>query len=221
MATLPPSNLKIVITSIGHLKSETKNFIEDFLFFVPYSKYFQRTHSHTFDDIVTAAKKHDVTDLFIVCQRYRKLRYLLHLKLPNGSASLYRILNFQPVKSLDKPAVSDAVNSEVFFEGFETDLGEKVESSLSSVFSRAENLAARQVITVKNNDDFIFFRKYKYVFLSNSDVRLQECGPRFTLKLRTFREVLGDKDEEKIKYIYNEFGMNREERKNYFKRTYL
>lgn len=42
----------------------------------------------------------------------------------------------------------------------------------------------RQVVTLHNQRDFLFFRRHRYAFRSTEKAALQEIGPRFTLKLR-------------------------------------
>ena len=43
----------------------------------------------------------------------------------------------------------------------------------------------RQVVTFHNQRDFIFFRQHRYIFSEDGkSARLQELGPRFTLKLK-------------------------------------
>lgn len=65
----------------------------------------------------------------------------------------------------------------------------------------------RQVVTLHNQRDFLFFRRHRFVppfsltqvlltfprryaFRSTEKVQLQEIGPRFTLKLRSLRKGL-------------------------------
>jgi len=42
----------------------------------------------------------------------------------------------------------------------------------------------RRVVTFHNQRDFVFFRHHRYIFDSAEKARLQEIGPRFTLKLK-------------------------------------
>ncbi len=44
--------------------------------------------------------------------------------------------------------------------------------------------ARRQVVTFHNQRDFIFLRRHRYQFDSATQCRLQEIGPRFTLKMK-------------------------------------
>ncbi|RYG54276.1 hypothetical protein EON66_07395 [archaeon] len=52
------------------------------------------------------------------------------------------------------------------------------------VLQKAE-FEGRRVCTFHNQRDFIFFRQHRYIFNDDgTGVRLQELGPRFTLKLK-------------------------------------
>lgn len=46
------------------------------------------------------------------------------------------------------------------------------------------------MVTLHNQRDFLFFRRHRYMFESPTKARLQEIGPRFTLKLRWMRKGL-------------------------------
>jgi ribosome production factor 1 len=48
----------------------------------------------------------------------------------------------------------------------------------------------RQVVTLHNQRDFLFFRRHRYAFRSTEKAALQEIGPRFTLKLRWLKKGL-------------------------------
>ena len=74
---------------------------------------------------------------------------------------------------------------------------------IQSLFPQDPNFRGRRVVTFHNQRDFIFFRHHRYVFETKEKkdaskdkagkgtnppqekviARLQECGPRFTLKL--------------------------------------
>lgn len=52
-------------------------------------------------------------------------------------------------------------------------------------------LEGRQVVTFHNQRDFIFVRHHRYIYRQDGDktrARLQELGPRFTLKLKYLQE---------------------------------
>jgi ribosome production factor 1 len=56
---------------------------------------------------------------------------------------------------------------------------------LASLFPQQAQHEGRRLATFHNQRDFIFFRQHRYVFADGGKgVRLQELGPRFTLKLK-------------------------------------
>jgi ribosome production factor 1 len=92
---------------------------------------------------------------------------------------------------------------EIFLNGFSTRLGRRVGRLLASMFPASPEFVGRRVCTFHNQRDFIFFRQHRYVFeeaeATERDVamgnakavgkkkviaRLQELGPRFTLKVK-------------------------------------
>lgn len=54
----------------------------------------------------------------------------------------------------------------------------------ASLFPHDPEFDGRRVITFHNQRDYIFFRQHRYIFDDPEHARLQELGPRFTLKLR-------------------------------------
>lgn len=55
---------------------------------------------------------------------------------------------------------------------------------LGSLFPQDPEFEGRRVATFHNQRDFIFFRHHRYIFDGSEKVRIQELGPRFTLKLQ-------------------------------------
>ena len=74
---------------------------------------------------------------------------------------------------------------ELLLNNFATRLGRRVGRLLGSLFPHKPDFSGRQVVTIHNQRDFIFFRHHRYVFEEEGGrARLQELGPRFTLKMR-------------------------------------
>lgn len=57
-----------------------------------------------------------------------------------------------------------------------------------TLFPPLPEFEGRQVVTLHNQRDFLFFRRHRYVFKSTEKTGLQEIGPRFTLKLRWLKK---------------------------------
>jgi hypothetical protein len=57
--------------------------------------------------------------------------------------------------------------------------------------SQEPQFEGRQVVTFHNQRDFIFVRHHRYIYRKENDktrAKLQELGPRFTLKLKWLQE---------------------------------
>jgi ribosome production factor 1 len=101
---------------------------------------------------------------------------------------------------------------ELILNNFTTRLGLRVGRMFASIFPQDPEFRGRRAVTFHNQRDFIFFRHHRYIFeekevkgkvsASSKDstvdvkkrtpksaviARLQECGPRFTLKLQSLQ----------------------------------
>ena len=82
------------------------------------------------------------------------------------------------------------VTAELILNNFTTLLGHSVGRLFGSLFPPQPQFRGRQVVTLHNQRDFLFFRRHRYAFTSPTQAKLQEIGPRFTLKLRWLRKGL-------------------------------
>ncbi len=64
-------------------------------------------------------------------------------------------------------------------------LGHRGGRRLGAVFPHDPEFRGRRVVTFHNQRDFVFMRHHRYVFAEDGRrARLQELGPRFTLRLK-------------------------------------
>lgn len=71
------------------------------------------------------------------------------------------------------------------------------------VLQEAE-LEGRQVVTFHNQRDFVFVRHHRYVYRKEGETtraRLQELGPRFTLKMKWLQEGTFDTEFGEFEWI--------------------
>ena len=85
---------------------------------------------------------------------------------------------------------ADSFAAELILNNFTTILGNSVGRLFGSLFPPQPQFRGRQVVTLHNQRDFLFFRRHRYMFASPTSAKLQEIGPRFTLKLRWLRKGL-------------------------------
>lgn len=108
-----------------------------------------------------------------------------------GPTALFKISNFRKTSQIKGHGRRSNHFPEILLNHFATPLGDRVGRFLSSLFVHKkkgdgkEDFIGRNVTTFHNQRDFIFVRSHRYIFEENFDkVRLQELGPRFTMKLR-------------------------------------
>ena len=124
--------------------------------------------------------------------------------LPDGPTANFRVssvkLRDQIVRHGAAPGDS---NPELILNNFDTMLGHRIGRMLASLFPQTPNLNARRVITLHNQRDFIFFRHHRYQFREDKTrADLVECGPRFTLKLKSLQLGTLDSKAGEFEYIW-------------------
>lgn len=86
-------------------------------------------------------------------------------------------------------------------------LGMTIGRFFMSLFPQVPQFSGRQVVTFHNQRDFIFFRRHRYIFENGTRARLQELGPRFTLKLQALQKDAFDTKNSEFIWIRKK-GMN-------------
>ena len=175
----------------------------------PNSEYIRRTaHFHSYKysirEISKYAASRDYTTVVVLNEEYKKPKGLDIVHLPNGPMFHFSISNW--VEGRKIPGHGNPTNHypELILNGFKTPLGILAAHLFKSLFPQRPEIQGRQVVTLHNQRDYVFFRRHRYVFrdkrateksIQGSDGKpmrgveeiragLQEIGPRFTLKLR-------------------------------------
>lgn len=121
--------------------------------------------------------------------------------LPHGPCAHFRLTNIALHKQISKSANPTSHIPELVLSNFSTPLGLTTGRLLQSLFPPMPNFVGRQVVAIHNQRDFVFFRRFRYMFALREGeasaklakergldeqlrTRMQEIGPRFTLKLR-------------------------------------
>jgi ribosome production factor 1 len=130
-----------------------------------------------------------------------------------GPTAFFKVSNVVTSQRIPKHGTPTDHIPELNLHGFVTRLGQRVGRFLGSIFPHNAEFQGRQVVTFHNQRDYIFVRQHRYVFYdsqpttthkNNSQTtnatttttttthktraRLQELGPRFTLKLKWIQE---------------------------------
>lgn len=194
---------KILITTCRFNSSRGPAFIAELLSVIPNAQYFKRG-TYDLKKIVEYAKKKDFTSLIVVHTNRREPNALLIIGLPDGPTAHFKLSKLVLRKDIKNHGNPTSHEPELVLNNFTTRLGHRIGRLIQSLFPQEPNFRGRRVVTFHNQRDFIFFRHHRYIFekkeskqtdskskdandasipQENVVVRLQECGPQFTLKL--------------------------------------
>ncbi|EMC97692.1 hypothetical protein BAUCODRAFT_462868 [Baudoinia panamericana UAMH 10762] len=205
--TNPPTDPKVLITtsinSTLHWEAQLLTSI------FPSSTYIKRTaHFHSYKysvrEICAYATNKAYTHVVILTEDLKRPKGLDIVHLPAGPMFHFSISHW--IEGAKLPGHGNPTNHypELILNGFRTPLGLLTAHLFKSLFPPRPEIQGRQVVTLHNQRDYIFFRRHRYVFrdrkgseksIQGADGKpmqgvegiragLQELGPRFTLKLR-------------------------------------
>lgn len=197
---------KILLTTRPCPSAQLFHFIADLMQFFPKLYYYQRK-SYSIKDICTFASNRKFTHLIVLSEKSKVCNGMLisHLR-PSGAArglggptAFFKVSNVIPSKDVPNHGSASSHIPELNLHGFTTRLGHRAGRFLGSLFPHNAQFRGRQVATFHNQRDFIFVRHHRYVFEEGQETnkqtgkkktkaRLQELGPRFTLKMRWLQE---------------------------------
>jgi ribosome production factor 1 len=145
--------------------------------------------------------------LLVLDERSKVATGLVVSRLPAGPSAAFKMTSSELSADIAGHGVPTAHVPEVFLNGFGTRLGRRVGRLIASLFPREAQVEGRRLCTFHNQRDFIFFRQHRYIFAAGAGagagagaagagagtrVRLQELGPRFTLKLKYLLNGVAD-----------------------------
>ncbi|KAF8244713.1 Brix-domain-containing protein [Wilcoxina mikolae CBS 423.85] len=102
--------------------------------------------------------------------------------LPAGPTFRFSVSSYVPAKRISGHGRPTSHIPELILNNFLTPLGKTTAGLFQSLFPQQPEFRGRQVVTLHNQRDFIFFRRHRYGL--GVRVGLQEIGPKFTMKLR-------------------------------------
>lgn len=175
-------NPKVLVTTGERPSFHTKQFVKEMLWLIPNSIYRPRK-SYTLKEITQFCINREFTDLIVITDRLKQPYNLIMSHLPEGPTATFRVSNFLAHSQLEDPAPRTEHYPELIFKNFDTRLGRRIARMLECLFPSSRDYAGRAVATFHNQRDYIFLRTHRYIFDSLEAARLQEMGPRMTLRL--------------------------------------
>lgn len=167
----------------------------------------------SFASAPSSAAREPFSHVIVVNEDRKLINALTIVVLPTGPTFHFSLTNYRPPSRIRGHGKPTSHTPELILNNFLTPLGRVTAGLFQSMFPRQPEFRGRQVVTLHNQRDYLFFRRHRYVFRdrrttekpigygledggkdggngSKGDdsipikVGLQELGPQFTLKLR-------------------------------------
>ena len=184
---------RIVVTTGRYPSKQLLDFMNEMIGLLPNAEYRQRG-AVPIKSVVHAAAKRGFTMLLVFTERHKKACGLWLIKLPDGPTARFKLSNLIMPDQISGRGRPTNHRPELILNNFATRLGHRLGRMLGCLVPHDPQFRGRQVITMHNQRDFIFFRHHRYIFEEKGEgkkrrvvARLQELGPRFTLKLKSLQ----------------------------------
>eukprot|EP00271_Cylindrocystis_brebissonii_P008463 TRINITY_DN22799_c0_g1_i1.p1 TRINITY_DN22799_c0_g1~~TRINITY_DN22799_c0_g1_i1.p1 ORF type:complete len:334 (+),score=58.43 TRINITY_DN22799_c0_g1_i1:254-1255(+) len=212
---------KVLITTSHNPSKVLYRFISELLTIIPGSTFYERGSYHV-KQIIKYATNREFTAVIVVHENQKRPNSLLLVALPGGPTAHFRLTNLVLSKSIKGHGRSTKHRPEIILNNFTTRLGHRVGRLLASLFPQDPQFRGRRVVTFHNQRDFLFFRHHRYIFETRDAgkkdkkvakgaggeepkeviARLQECGPRFTLKLKSLQRGTFDSKTGEYEWVH-------------------
>ncbi|KAI0313270.1 Brix-domain-containing protein [Amylostereum chailletii] len=181
---------KVLITTSPKATRVTYELCDELVGIFPGAEFIRRPKGRGFEmgRIAGWAAGRGYSNLIVVNEDTKKPNAITMVHLPNGPTAYFKLTSIQLTKNLLGHARATPHNPELVLNNFVTRLGHSVGRMFQTFFPPLPEFQGRQVVTLHNQRDFLFFRRHRYAFRSDEKVSLQEIGPRFTLKLRSLKK---------------------------------
>lgn len=186
---------KIFLTTNVNAKKSAYEFANILIEILPNVTFVKRKFGYKLKEISDICIKRNFTDIVIINEDKKKVTGLTFIHLPEGPTFYFKLSSFVEVKKIVGHGRPTSHIPELILNNFQTRLGQTVGRLFQSILPQNPDIEGRQVITLHNQRDYIFFRRHRYVFEDNERVGLQELGPQFTLKLKRLQRGIKEETE--------------------------
>lgn len=175
---------KVLITTSPSAHKEAYQFAAMMVEIFPNATFIKRQKKYTLNDMAEYCSNRDFTDLIVINEDKKVINGITFMHLPEGPTFYFSVTSVVERKRITGHGQPTGHIPELILNNFTTRLGQSVARLFQSLFPNKPEFQGRQVITLHNQRDYIFFRMHRYIFKNEERVGLQELGPQFTLKLR-------------------------------------
>mmetsp|Transcript_6975 Transcript_6975/g.11234 ORF Transcript_6975/g.11234 Transcript_6975/m.11234 type:complete len:337 (-) Transcript_6975:91-1101(-) len=194
---------KVLLTTAKSPSTKLFDFLKELIHVIPNTFYYPRK-DYAFKKICKEAADKGFTDVILFHEKKKVIQGLYICHLPKGPTSYWRLTRLKLGSEMKGGATCNAShNPELILNNFTTRLGRRIGRQLAALFPQAPDFRGRRTVTFHNQRDFVFFRHYRYNFKDNGEkCKLQEIGPRFTLKCRYVQHGTFDAKAGEYEYIW-------------------
>ncbi|CAM9432982.1 unnamed protein product [Phaeothamnion confervicola] len=220
---------KIMLTTRPRPSQELFLFVGDLMNMLPNAFYYPRK-SYNVKQICEAASGRDFTHVVVLSEKAKACNGMLVSVLPDGPTAAFKVSNVITSQDISHHGKVSNHRPEIILNNFNTRLGHRVGRFLGSLFPHEPQFKGRQVVTFHNQRDFVFVRHHRYIFSEGNGggpggnssgsggrvaakTRLQELGPRFTIKLKWLQEGTFDTQFGEYEWIHKRKQMDTTRRK--------
>ena len=152
----------------------------------PHSVYLKRKN-YKIRQIIAYLKLKEIKNLVLLSENYKKKIQLWHIDLDNNFLVKYEIVSIILRNNIEKCAKISSHRPELFFDNFKGSLDWVLGTMMKRFFISLPDFKGRQILCFHKRKNFLFIRFHRYIFsLTGKDVKLQELGPKITLKFENF-----------------------------------
>jgi ribosome production factor 1 len=186
---------KILLTTNANARKQAYEFADLLIEIFPNVTFVKRKREFLMKDMAKFCVNREYTDLIVINEDKKKVNGITFIHLPEGPTFYFLISSLVDLKRIEGHGRATDHIPELVLNNFNTRLGKTVGRLFQSLFPHRPEFQGRQVVTLHNQRDYIFFRRHRYVFRNEEKVGLQELGPQFTLKLRRVQKGVRDEVE--------------------------
>lgn len=201
---------KILLTTSKNAHKEAYEFCQVLVEVLPNVTFVKRKNQFEIRDMAKMCTKRDFTDLIVVNEHKKIVNGVTFVHLPEGPTLYFSISSLRYPEAIPNVGVPTPHVPELILNNFSTRLGQTVGRFFQALFPHRPEFEGRQVVTLHNQRDFIYFRRHRYTFKDENKAGLKELGPQFTLRLRRLQKgIKGDIEWE------HQPGMDKDKKKFY------
>ncbi|KAJ1610312.1 IMP4 U3 small nucleolar ribonucleoprotein [Cryptosporidium canis] len=176
---------KVLITTSRSPSSRLLQFVKELNLIIPNSFRINRG-GYVLKDFGDLCRSNGASDLVIVHEHRGEPDSLIISHFPHGPTAYFALNDVVLRHDLPiKPSTVSQSDPHLIFHNFNSALGSRVSNILKNLFPKSKNSSQRAISFVNINDN-ILFRHYSWVkniHDKSEDIKLNEIGPRFMLKL--------------------------------------